>query len=341
MCNKCQKKGNFSKVCRSNPASSQTGSSSPAVMCPTLATVNSNSPSSLSKSSSEIVIKGVSTRALIDSCSTESFIHPRLMKSLNLPYPEHRDITTAQSSLSARTLGFCMVDLELGGKQYSKIRLSILPGLCADLLLGLDFQKQHQSVIFHLGGPQPPLEVCGLSMLMVGPPELFANLTADCHSIATKLRRYSHDEGKFIDAADQRLLKEGIIEPSNSPWRAQVVVTRNENHKKRLVIDYSQTTNCFTMLDAHPLPRIDDTVNSIAQYRVFSTIDLCSAYHQVKINDSDKPYTAFQAGNALYQFTRVPFGVTNGMACFQRAMDSIITEEQLQDTFPYLDNITI
>ena len=118
-------------------------------------------------------------------------------------------------------------------------------------------------------------------------------------------------------------------------------MTRNENHKKRLVIYYSQTINRFTMLDAYPPPRIDDAVNSIAQYRVFSTIDLCSAYHQVEINDSDKPYTAFQAGNALYQFTRVPFGVTNGVACFQRAMDSIISEEQLQATFPYLDNITI
>ena len=222
-----------------------------------------------------------------------------------------------------------MIDLELGGKQYSKICLSILPCLCADLLLGLDFQRQHRSVIFHHGGPQPPLEVCGLSMLKVGPPELFANLTADCHSIATKSRRYSHDDRKFIDAEDRCLLKEGIIESSNSPWLVQVVVTRNENHKKRLIID------------AYPLPRIEDTVDSIAQYRVFSTIDLCCAYHQVKINNSDKPYTAFQAGNALYQFTRVPFGVANGVACFHMAMDSIITEEQLQATFPYLDNITI
>ena len=106
-----------------------------------------------------------------------------------------------------------------------------------------------------------------------------------------------------------------------------MVVTRNENHKKRLVIDYSQTMNRFTMLDAYPLPHIDDTVNSIAVYRVFSTIHLCRAYHQVKINDSDKPYTAFQAGNTLYQFTQVPSGVTNGVAYFQRAMDSIITEK--------------
>ena len=105
------------------------------------------------------------------------------------------------------------------------------------------------------------------------------------------------------------------------------MVTRNENHQKRLYIDYSQTINHVTILDAYPLPRIDDTVNFIAQYRLFSTIDLCSAYHKVKINDSVKLYTVFQAGNALYQFTQVPFGVTNGVACFQRAMDSIITEE--------------
>ena len=264
-------------------------------MCHTFATVDFNLPSSLSKSSSEIVINGVSTRALIDTCSMESFIHPWFMKSLNLPkYPKRRGITMAQSSLSARTLGFCKVDLELGGKQYSKIHLSILPGLFADLLLGLYFQKQHQSIMFHQGGPQPPLEVCGLSMLKVGPPELFANLTADSHPIATKSRRYSHDERKFIDAEAQRLLKEGIIEPSNSPWRVQVVVTRNENYKKRLVIDYSQTINRFTMLDAYPLPRIDDTVNPIAQYRVFSTIDICCTYHQVKINDQTNPIRRFK-----------------------------------------------
>ena len=118
-------------------------------------------------------------------------------------------------------------------------------------------------------------------------------------------------------------------------------MTRNENLKKRLVIDYSQTINNFTMLVAYPLPHIDDTVNSIAQYRVFCTNHLCSTYHQFKIKDSDKPYTVFLAGNALYHFTQVPFGVTNGVACFQRAMDSIITEDQLQATFPYLDNITI
>ena len=86
---------------------------------------------------------------------------------------------------------------------------------------------------------------------------------------------------------------------------------------------------------------MDDTINAIAQYRVFSTIDLRSAYNQFSIKESDKPYTAFQAGNALYQFTRIPFGVTNGVACFQRTISNIIEEEGLQNTIAYVDNVTI
>ena len=118
------------------------------------------------------------------------------------------------------------------------------------------------------------------------------------------------------------------------------MVTRNENHKKRLVIDYSPTINHLTMLDACPLPRwryfqFYCIVQSFQYYWFMQ----CIPPH--KINDSDKPFTAFQAENALYQFTQVPFGVTNGVAHFQRAMDSIITEEQLQATFLYLNNITV
>ena len=109
------------------------------------------------------------------------------------------------------------------------------------------------------------------------------------------------------------------------------------NQKKRLTVDYSETINRFTLLDAYPLPRI----NEMAQYRVFSTIDLKSAYHQITLREEDKPYTAFEADGGLYQFCRVPFGVTNGVAVFQRQMDSFVEENSLSGTFPYLDNITI
>ncbi|XP_046862179.1 uncharacterized protein LOC124455579 [Xenia sp. Carnegie-2017] len=82
-------------------------------------------------------------------------------------------------------------------------------------------------------------------------------------------------------------------------------------------------------------------VNNLASYRVFSTFDLRSAYHQVPIKKADRKFTGFEANGKLYQFCRIPFGVTNGVAVFQRAMDKFVEEEGLNDTFPYLDNITV
>ena len=61
-------------------------------------------------------------------------------------------------------------------------------------------------------------------------------------------------------------------------------MTTNENHRKRMLIDYSKTINLFTQLDAYPLPKIDE----IATDNVFSTIDLKEACHQIHLSDSDK-----------------------------------------------------
>ena len=59
------------------------------------------------------------------------------------------------------------------------------------------------------------------------------------------------------------------------------------------------------------------------------------------IKEADQAYTAFEANRRLYHFRHIPFGVTNGVAVFQRAMDKFVDEEGLKDTFLYLDNITV
>ena len=64
---------------------------------------------------------------------------------------------------------------------------------------------------------------------------------------------------------------------------SEVLVTSNENHKKRKCIDYSQTINKFTLLDGYPLPRMQDVINKVSQYRVFSTLKLKNAYNQVEL----------------------------------------------------------
>ena len=245
----------------------------------------------------------------------------------------------ASGSQSCKIVGKVSVDFEISDHVYKNVKLFIMNDLCIDIILGLDFQSQHESVTLKLGGKKPPLIICGLSALNVEPPSLFENLSPNCAPVVAKSRRYSNEDRKFISSEVQRLLKEGIIEPSTSSWRSQVVVVKDK--KKRLVIDYSETINKFTELDAYPLPLIDEYVNKIAQYKFFSKIDLRSAYHQIPIKDSDKKYTAFQANGGLYQFKRVPFGVTNGVSAFQRLMDQFVEQEGLLGTFPFMDDITV
>ena len=80
----------------------------------------------------------------------------------------------------------------------------------------------------------------------------------------------------------------------------------------------SSTINRFTKLDAYPMPNIAKMVEDIAKYNVFSPLDLQSAYHQIPISLEDCKYTAFEACRKLYQFTCLPFGVTNGVSAFYR-----------------------
>jgi len=61
----------------------------------------------------------------------------------------------------------------------------------------------------------------------------------------------------------------------------------------------------------------------------------------VPIKEIDRKYTGFEVNGRLYLFCRIPFGVTNGVAVFQRTMDKMVHEEGLKNTFPYLDNITV
>lgn len=209
ICHKCLKKGHFAKVCRA--ASTPTSASAATTVSDdrvTLAFVSSAAtPGVLSKAVAKITISGTEVEGLIDSVSSDSFIHPDIVKRYALSvHLSQCAVSMATSTLSAQTSGCCQVKLNVNGRDYHEMRLALLPQLCSDVILGQDFQRLHDSVSLKYGGDLPLLVICGLSALRVDPPELFANLSADCHPVAAKSRRFSYDDRKFIEMETQILL---------------------------------------------------------------------------------------------------------------------------------------
>ena len=266
-CNLCGIKGHWATVCKSSQKQSkrtqsytsqqqrqqQLNLSSSATGWPSLAAIpqcnTSNGFCGLS-------IKSYETRALIDSGSTScSFISKALAEHLKLTIlPAIGEVSMANPSLSTMLEGECLIDFCLKKRKYKQVKVYVLDYLCADIILGQDFMGKHNSVIFKFGGKEPPLHVWALTSMDITPPPLFEHLSEDCKPIAIKSRKQTPSNGKFIAEETKKLLEDGIIEPSRSPWHAQVLVTTNETHRKRMVVDYSQTINRFTHLDAYPLP---------------------------------------------------------------------------------------
>ena len=199
----------------------------------------------------------------------------------------------------------------------------------------------HKNFVFKFDGQLKELIVPCCSTMDVKSDRLFSNLAENIRPIATKSRHFTKSDSEFIGDSISQLLADDVIEQSQSPWRAQVHIVRSQAHKKRLVIDYSRTINKFTELDAYPLPRMDNLAAKISEYSVFSRIDLKSAYHQIAIHHDDMKFTAFEALGKLFQFKRLPFGLKNAVAVFQRSIDSFIQLNNLQATYAYLDDIII
>ena len=114
--------------------------------------------------------------------------------------------------------------------------------------------NKHKEITFKLNGTQKGLVIqnpvrCGVATSNVKSPRLFNNLDPNVKPIATNSRRFNEADQSFIKEEVRKLLAECIIEPSYSPWRAQVLVTKDERHKRRMVVDYSQTVNRYTLLD--------------------------------------------------------------------------------------------
>jgi hypothetical protein len=136
------------------------------------------------------------------------------------------------------------------------------------------------------------------------------------------------------------LSEKGYIRPSTSPWVAPVLFMEKKDGTKRMCIDY-RALNEVTIKNKYPLPRIEDLFDQLREDSVFSKIDLRSGYHQLRIQPSDIPKTAFITKYGLYEFTVMSFGLTNAPTFFMNLMNSVFMDYLEKFVMVFIDDILI
>ena len=127
---------------------------------------------------------------------------------------------------------------------------------------------------------------------------------------------------------------------SACPVLKKIVIVRKKDGSARFCVDYRRL-NAVTRKDAYPLPRIDDTLNTLLGSQWFSTLDLLSGYRQVEMAEGDREKTAFATQSGLLEFKVMPFGLCSASATFQRLMDVVLAGVQWSHCLVYLDDIIV
>ncbi|GFW78890.1 retrovirus-related Pol polyprotein from transposon 17.6 [Trichonephila clavipes] len=158
--------------------------------------------------------------------------------------------------------------------------------------------------------------------------------------VAVPPYRMNPSKKEILKQEIDRLLSEGIIEECESPYASPVVLIPKPNGTFCLCIDYRKL-NEITVADTYPLPRMDDLLHQAKLTPFMSTLDLRAGYHQVKVHVEDQDKTAFVCPFGTYRFLRMPYGLRNAPATFQRLMNRFCNGLEDILALPYLDDIIV
>lgn len=162
--------------------------------------------------------------------------------------------------------------------------------------------------------------------------------TGNSPPVSRSMYRLSIKEKQEVEAQVKDLLDKGFIQPSRSPYGSPVLFVQKKDGGLRMCVDY-RALNSVTRKDKYPLPRIDDLLDRMHGSKIFSSLDLQSGYHQIRIDPADVPKTAFRTHQGLFEFKVLSFGLTNAPAAFQREMNRLFAD--MPFVLVYLDDILI
>ena len=164
--------------------------------------------------------------------------------------------------------------------------------------------------------------------------------TTDDIPVAQPFRRIPPSQYQEVKDHIQKLVDRKVIRESHSPYVSPIVICRKKNNDLRICIDY-RLINRKTVKDAFPLPRIDESLDALGGSSLYSVMDLVSGFNQVAMEEDDKAKTAFITPFGLFEYNKMPYGLTGAPATFQRLMQSALNTMIFQILLVYLDDIIV
>ena len=151
-------------------------------------------------------------------------------------------------------------------------------------------------------------------------------------------RRLSQPQREIMEREVKDMLDKGVIQPSFSPWASPIVLVKDNS--TRFCIDYREL-NARTIADAYPLPNPNDILDSLSGSTFFATLDLKSGFWQVPMSEQDRQKTAFCVPGGHYEFLRMPFGLINATATFQRLMERVLQGLLWNGVGVFVDDVVV
>ncbi|VEN50974.1 unnamed protein product [Callosobruchus maculatus] len=152
--------------------------------------------------------------------------------------------------------------------------------------------------------------------------------------------RLSLTERKIVQDIINDLLSNNIIQESESPFASPIILVKKKDCSYRMCVDF-RDLNQHTIKDRYPLPLIDDQLDRLGKGKVFTSLDMSSGFHQIPIDADSVHKTAFVTPDGHFEYLRMPFGLANAPAVFQRAINRALGNLRNTEALVYLDDILI
>ena len=341
-CFNCQKMGHIAKVCRSksktgsantgsastgktNVVSAKDGVSEEYTLYQVRETIPGNSVTV------EIDIAGKPITMIIDTGATKTILNEATYKKLSQILPP---LTTTSAVLSTYTgenipvLGEVMVPVRYE-QQQQKLPALVVRSQGPNLFgrNWMEAVKLNWDAIFCVDNGNIHSK---LKQVLEAHKDVFNPELGTLKGMKAKIYLNEGAQPKYVKARAvpyamrapleqelERLEREGIISPVQfSEWAAPIVPVVKSDGSVRVCGDYKCTINQASKLDNYPIPKTEDLLTTLGGSQKFTKLDMSQAYQQLLLDDESKQYTTINTHKGLYQYNRLPFGVSSAPGIF-------------------------